>query len=162
MTQDLTPELVKDWLKSVVDPEIPTVSLVDLGVIYDVAIENGNQVKVKMTPTFAGCPAIQLMRMEAEACLKNHGIEHAEVEITHNKPWSSDNLTEAGKEGLKQHGLALPPPSKVLDQDEIPPAVCPQCGSSNTQMMSPFGPTACRALHHCYDCHESFEQFKPL
>jgi ring-1,2-phenylacetyl-CoA epoxidase subunit PaaD len=154
---------VLEALRVVVDPEIPTVSLVDLGVVSDVEVKADGQIRVELTPTFAGCPAIQLMRMEAAVVLEQAGWPNAEVVINHNRAWSSDDITPQGIEGLRKHGLA--PPPRVLQTDDLQTlmqAECPKCASINTQMMSPFGPTLCRAIHHCNDCHETFEQFKPL
>lgn len=148
-------------LETVKDPEIPVLSLVDLGVITNVMVE-GTNVVVNMTPTFVGCPAMNYMKSEVETALLQHGFE-PRVEITFEKPWSSDLISEKGKAALKKYGLAPPPSNKIFtDLEILETAICPRCDGSNTEMKSPFGPTLCRALYYCHDCKEAFEQFKPL
>ncbi|MBL7851086.1 MAG: phenylacetate-CoA oxygenase subunit PaaJ [Cyclobacteriaceae bacterium] len=156
-------EEVLQWLEEVKDPEIPVLSLIDLGVITEVDV-TGAKVRVEMTPTFVGCPAMDYMRNEVETVLKSHGVKEAEVNVSLKKSWSSDHITEKGKAALKAFGLAPPPGLKGLiqDIDILEHAVCPRCNGTNTVMRSPFGPTLCRSLHYCHDCHEAFEQFKPL
>lgn len=156
-------ELVMQWLDAVKDPEIPVLSLLDLGVITEVVVDRSN-VRVEMTPTFVGCPAMDYMRNEVVQVLKDHGVENPEVNVTLTKSWSSDHISEKGKAALKAFGLAPPPALQGLiqDIDILSHAVCPRCNSTNTVMRSPFGPTLCRSLHFCNDCREAFEQFKPL
>ncbi len=151
------------WLEEVKDPEIPVLSLVDLGVITQVVIQ-GEHVKVEMTPTFVGCPAMDLMKLEVSEVLKKHGITNPEVEVNFKQAWTSDKISEKGKQALKIFGLAPPPPfNEMIDDLEIlVHAHCPRCDGTNTEMKSPFGPTLCRSIHYCDDCHEAFEQFKPL
>ncbi len=154
-------EKILHILETVKDPEIPVLSLVDLGVITGVVVE-GNNVLVKMTPTFVGCPAMDYMKAEVETALLQHGFEPL-VKITFEKPWSSDLISEKGKAALKKYGLAPPPSNKIFtDLEILETAICPRCDGSNTEMKSPFGPTLCRALYYCHDCKEAFEQFKPL
>jgi ring-1,2-phenylacetyl-CoA epoxidase subunit PaaD len=156
-------EQVLQWLEEVKDPEIPVLSLIDLGVITEVDV-TGEKVRVEMTPTFVGCPAIDYMRNEVVSVLKNHGVPEPEVNVTLKKSWSSDHISEKGKAALKAFGLAPPPGLKGLIQDIeiLEHAACPRCNGTNTVMRSPFGPTLCRSLHFCNDCREAFEQFKPL
>jgi len=151
------------WLDAVKDPEIPVVSLVDLGVITEVNV-SGDQVRVEMTPTFVGCPAMDYMRNEVVTVLETHGVSNAEVNVTLKKSWSTDHISEKGKAALKAFGLAPPPALRgvIQDIDILEHAVCPRCNGTNTVMRSPFGPTLCRSLHYCDDCREAFEQFKPL
>ncbi len=151
------------WLEQVKDPEIPTVSLIDLGVITNVLIGEDGHITVKMTPTFAGCPAMDYMRNEVEEVLKNKGVAQFTVEMNFDTQWSSNNITEKGLQGLKKHGLAPPPRyQKVVDLDILEHIECPHCGSRQTVMKSPFGPTLCRSLHYCNHCRQAFEQFKPV
>ncbi len=159
----MTKEIVLGWLEEVKDPEIPVISLVDLGVITEVAVD-GARVRVEMTPTFVGCPAMDYMRNEVVSVLKNHGVESPEVNVTLKKSWNSDLLSEKGKEAIRKYGLAPPPALKglIVDIDVLEHAKCPRCNGTNTVMKSPFGPTLCRSLHYCNDCREAFEQFKPL
>jgi ring-1,2-phenylacetyl-CoA epoxidase subunit PaaD len=159
----MTKEDVLGWLEDVKDPEIPVISLVDLGVITEVIV-NGTHVRVEMTPTFVGCPAMDYMRNEVVDVLKKHGVENPEVNLTLKKSWSSDHLSEKGKEAIRRYGLAPPPALNGLiqDIDVLEHAKCPRCNGTNTVMRSPFGPTLCRSLHYCNDCQEAFEQFKPM
>lgn len=158
----MTEEEILDWLQAVKDPEIPVISLVDLGVITNIEID-GMQVKVDMTPTFVGCPAIEHMREGVVQVLKEHGIENPHVEVNFKQAWNSDRISERGRKALKDFGLAPPPKhNMVLDLDILENVECPHCSSVNTIMKSPFGPTQCRSIHHCGDCKETFEQFKPV
>lgn len=153
---------VYTWLQGVKDPEIPVLSVVDLGVISKIDI-SGDEVKVTITPTFVGCPAIDLMKEEITQALLTKGINKAAVDISYNPPWSSDLISDRGKEALKNFGLAPPSPAALIDDLEILGNVsCPRCNNANTELKTPFGSTLCRAIHYCYSCKESFEQFKPL
>ncbi len=159
---DTRAEEVYAWLEEVKDPEIPVLSLVDLGVITHVDV-NGESVTVEMTPTFVGCPAMDFMKAEVESVLKKHGILQPRVEITFRKAWSSDMISEKGKQALKQFGLAPPPSTKIFtDLEILETSPCPRCNGNNTELKNPFGPTLCRSIHYCHDCHEAFEQFKPV
>lgn len=154
---------VLEVLQAVKDPEIPVVSLVELGVVDEISIGDGGQVQVQLIPTFAGCPAIQFMQMEAEAVLHQAGYTDAVVSINRTKPWTSNRITARGRQLIKDFGLSPPPEYKGdLTQELLEQAECPRCGSRDTTLQNPFGPTLCRAIHHCHACHETFEQFKPL
>lgn len=159
-TSVLTKEQVYKLLEEVKDPEIPVLSLVDLGVITEVLI--GDKIKIEMTPTFVGCPAIDYMKNDIIETLSKHGIE-SEVEVTFRKPWSSDKISEKGKAALKKYGLAPPPDNKIFtDLEILENAECPRCSTTNTELKNPFGPTLCRAIYYCHTCKEAFEQFKPI
>ena len=116
-----------------------------------------------MTPTFVGCPALDMMQQEIREVLLKNGIENIDIEVSYKKPWTSDLISENGKQVLKKYGIA-PPPSRELftDLDVLEHAPCPRCGNSNTELKNTFGPTLCRSIHYCNDCREAFEQFKPL
>lgn len=158
----MTTDQIYQWLEEVKDPEIPVLSLVDLGVITEVAVE-GDAVRIEMTPTFVGCPALDYMKDEVKSVLKSHGVKTIEVNVTFKKAWTSDLITEKGRVALKQFGLAPPPSTKVFaDLEILEHAVCPRCNNTNTELKTPFGPTLCRSIHYCNDCKEAFEQFKPL
>jgi ring-1,2-phenylacetyl-CoA epoxidase subunit PaaD len=145
------------------DPEIPTLSMVDMGIITKVEIRGESDVFVEMTPTFSGCPAIKMMEGMVAERLKEIGIEKVEVVTTFDKPWDSNKLTERGLMCLKKHGLAPPPKHKgEITQELLEHVACPFCGSKNTETKSPFGPTLCRSLHYCNNCLQAFEQFKPV
>ena len=157
----VTKQQILDWLGEVKDPEIPVLSLVDLGVITHVTI-SGHSANITMTPTFMGCPAIDYMKQDVIDVLGKHGIE-AEVEVNFDEPWNSNKISERGRQALKQFGLAPPPKhNMIVDIDILEHAECPNCGSTDSVLRTPFGPTACRSIHFCNDCHETFEQFKPL
>lgn len=148
-------------LESVMDPEIPTISMVDMGIITQVKIEN-EKVYVEMTPTFAGCPALKMMEQMVRDKIKAMGLE-AEVKTTFNKPWNSNLISERGLQHLKKHGLAPPPKHKgEITERLLENILCPFCESANVEMKSPFGPTLCRSLHYCNNCLQAFEQFKPV
>lgn len=150
-------------LKDVMDPEIPTVSLVDLGVITAVDVTPENVAHVTMTPTFSGCPAMEYMRNQVRERLEEMDFQGVEVEMNMDEAWNSNRLTDEGREALAKFGLAPPPHYEgVLELDVLSNVPCPNCGSRNTEMRSPFGPTLCRSLHYCKQCGEAFEQFKPL
>ncbi len=158
----ITKDDILNWLQEVKDPEIPVLSLVDLGVITDILIEDG-KVEVTMTPTFVGCPAIDYMKQDVLDVLHKHGVEEANVNVTFEKQWNSNMITEQGRKALKDFGLAPPPKHNlIVDLDILEHIECPNCGSTNTDMKTPFGPTACRSIHYCNSCKETFEQFKPL
>jgi ring-1,2-phenylacetyl-CoA epoxidase subunit PaaD len=150
-------------LEVVKDPEIPTLSMVDMGIITKVEIRGESNVFVEMTPTFTGCPAIKMMENMVADRLKEIGIETIEVKTTFDKPWNSNKLTERGLLCLKKHGLAPPPKHNgEITNELLEISVCPHCGSSNTEMKTPFGPTLCRSMHYCNNCLQAFEQFKPV
>ncbi len=153
---------VLEALRDVKDPEIPTISLVDLGVITDVQVHD-DRVHVTMTPTFVGCPAMDYMKADVRARLEAMGFATIEVEMNFDEPWSSNRLTEEGRRALHQHGLAEPPKFEgVLELDVLNDIACPYCGSRHTTLQSPFGPTLCRSIHFCNECHQAFEAFKPV
>ena len=156
---------IMDWLHAVKDPEIPTISLVDLGVVRGVEIDAASgAVLVHLTPTFAGCPAMDYMKRDVERTLRAHGIEHVTVEISLREAWTSDMITDAGRAALRQHKLSPPPVlgNVVFDLDFLEYAECPNCHGHNTELRTPFGATLCRAVHYCFDCRQLFEQFKPV
>jgi ring-1,2-phenylacetyl-CoA epoxidase subunit PaaD len=158
----LTRDQILAALQDVKDPEIPAISIVELGLIADVRVEP-ERVEVKITPTFTGCPAVEVMRAESEARLRALGVPDVSVTITLDPPWDSDRITMEGRRKLKEFGLA---PPRVhhgrLDLIQLSFVECPYCGSADTKLESAFGPTLCRAIHYCYNCRQSFEQFKPL
>lgn len=158
-----TQQQVYIWLEEVKDPEIPVLSLVDLGVITDVNIDTDNSVHIEMTPTFVGCPALDFMKTEIHEVLGKHGVKHVSIDVSFRKPWHSDLISEKGKHALKKFGLA-PPPSRELftELDVLEHAVCPRCNGTDTELKNTFGPTLCRSIHYCNTCREAFEQFKPL
>lgn len=160
----MTSEQVTELLRQVMDPEIPVLSLVDLGVITGVDVAGSGHVTVEMTPTFAGCPAMDYMRREVENTLQRHGITDFTVKLTFDVPWTSNRLSEVGRQKLREFRLSPPPQldGPLADLDILEYAECPNCGSHDTTLRTPFGPTLCRALHFCNACKQGFEQFKPI
>lgn len=159
---EITASEVYEWLEEVKDPEIPVLSIVDLGVITDVSIDDEG-VSIQMTPTFVGCPALDTMQHDIRDVLSAKGIKKIEIQVSYKKPWTSDLISAKGREALKTFGLSPPPPRQLfLDLGVLEHAVCPRCGNSNTELRNTFGPTLCRSIHYCDDCKEAFEQFKPL
>ena len=160
-----TKSVILEWLQAVKDPEIPTISLIDLGVVRGVEIDDATgKVSVHLTPTFAGCPAMDYMKRDVERTLLAHGVPAVHVEISLREAWTSDMISDAGREALRRHKLSPPPVlgNQVLDLDFLEYAECPNCHGHNTELRTPFGATLCRAVHYCHDCRQLFEQFKPV
>jgi ring-1,2-phenylacetyl-CoA epoxidase subunit PaaD len=156
----ISTEQIRHWLEEVKDPEIPVLSLVDLGVIRNIETDE-KATTVTITPTFVGCPALEVMKNEILDVLKKHGLPNPQVNVSFREPWSSDDITEKGKQALRSFGLA--PPQKILDDiNFLEQAICPRCNGQNTELKTLFGPTLCRSIHYCHGCKEAFEQFKPL
>jgi ring-1,2-phenylacetyl-CoA epoxidase subunit PaaD len=155
-------------LADIPDPEIPAIGLVDLGVIGDVVADADGSVRVQLLPTFVGCPAIGIMQERIVERLTERRLADAvTVELSFNPPWTSDRITERGRDRLRASGFAPPAPPRagggLVGLEELavlPVAECPYCGSRNTTIDNPFGPTLCRAIYHCDDCRQPFEQFK--
>ena len=146
-----------ELLSSVVDPEIPVLTLQDLGVLRDISNENG-KIKVTITPTYAGCPATETMRADIEATLAEAGYAQVTVKQSLSPAWTTDWMSEAGREKLRAYGIA--PPVKTSCGQTAGTIECPQCGSNNVKTISEFGSTACKALYQCQDCLEPFDYFK--
>jgi ring-1,2-phenylacetyl-CoA epoxidase subunit PaaD len=146
-------------LRTVNDPEIPTLSVVDLGIIRRVRLEDEGIV-VELMPTFLGCPAIGMMREMIEERVGTLGPTR--VELVRDEAWTSERISEEGRGKLRASGFAPPPRGDLLELTVLPVAECPYCGSRNTALDSPFGPTACRAIHYCRSCRQPFEQFKAV
>lgn len=158
-----TVDEIRSMLYQVFDPEIPTISVVDLGVITDIRVSDEGKVTVEMTPTFVGCPAIDVMKKGVEDILLQNGVENFKVNVSFDTPWDSNRITEQGKKILKDFGLAPPPKyDLVFELDILHKVSCPFCDSENTVLQTPFGPTLCRSIHYCQNCSQAFEQFKPL
>ncbi|RMG79124.1 MAG: phenylacetate-CoA oxygenase subunit PaaJ [Bacteroidetes bacterium] len=151
-------------LENVKDPEIPVLSLKDLGVIRHIKEENG-KIIVEITPTYSGCPAMHQMEQDILAELRKNGFNQVEVKTLLSPSWTTEWITEEGKRKLREYGIA-PPNTLTADKNSIlgkeKTVKCPRCGSSNTQMISQFGSTACKALFKCNDCLEPFDYFKCL
>jgi ring-1,2-phenylacetyl-CoA epoxidase subunit PaaD len=160
----VTERAVWDALAEIADPEIPVISLVELGVVRDVEVEDG-RVRVEFTPTFLGCPALEVMRDQIAAKVRELGAE-PEIEVVADDSWSTDRITLEGREKLRQAGFAPPAPRQAavpqLVQLQRGPFRCPYCGSTETELENIFGPTPCRSLRYCKNCRQPFEQFKTI
>jgi ring-1,2-phenylacetyl-CoA epoxidase subunit PaaD len=158
-------ETIWTALESVMDPEIPVVSIVDMGMVEQVDVEGGRALVV-ILPTFSGCPAISVIKSDVAAAVAAvDGVDSVIVETTYSPPWTTNRITETGRKKLREFGLAPPTGNApvLITQIGLPTvAECPFCGSTNTHNDSPFGPTPCRALYYCEDCRNPFEQFKPI
>jgi len=160
----VTVERVWEALAEIPDPEIPTISLVDLGVVRDVAVENGH-VRVEFTPTFLGCPALEVMRDAMNDRIRDLGGE-PDVQVIVDDSWSTDRITAEGREKLREAGFAPPAPraagAPTIVQLRGTSFKCPYCGSTDTRLENIFGPTPCRSLRYCASCRQPFEQFKTI
>jgi ring-1,2-phenylacetyl-CoA epoxidase subunit PaaD len=150
-------------LNEVQDPELPMVSVVEMGIVRDVQLADEGVV-VKMTPTFSGCPALEVMRREIAAKVRELGFADVKVETVLHPPWSSDWIADSAREKLQKLGIAPPVRhgGNVMAVAFLDTAVCPHCNSSNTTLKNAFGPTLCKTVWYCHDCQDGFEQFKPL
>jgi ring-1,2-phenylacetyl-CoA epoxidase subunit PaaD len=162
---------VWEELAAIPDPEIPAIGLVDLGVIGDVRVSD-DRVEVDLLPTFVGCPAIGVMEERIVERIGSLGVaDDVAVRVTFEPPWTSERISAEGRERLRLSGFAPPPtgpigvPSGAGLLEELtvlPLATCPYCGSRNTRLDNPFGPTLCRAIYHCAECRQPFEQMKRI
>ncbi len=161
-TAAATTEDVWAALADVPDPEIPAISVVDLGVVHRVVVE-GPRISVELLPTFVGCPALDVMRDAVRDRLRDlaPGADIA-VSFTFAEPWTSDRITPLGREHLRVSGFAPPLPGGAQLLQVVPRATCPYCGSRRTRQENAFGPTLCRSQHYCADCRQPFEAFKPV
>ena len=160
----VTEERVWEALAEIPDPEIPPISIVELGVVRSVAVENGT-VHVEFTPTFLGCPALEVMRSQMTEAIEALGAE-ADVEVIQDDSWSTDKITPEGREKLRAAGFA-PPALRQLNTPNLLQLRsqvfrCPYCGSTETKLENIFGPTPCRSIRYCASCRQPFEQFKTI
>lgn len=158
----LSKEKITALISEIPDPEIPVITISELGVIRDV-IMNGDNVEVKITPTYSGCPAMQRMENDIKEILHKNGIANLKITTVYSPAWTTDWITDEAKEKLRKYGIA--PPEKTTEdkswltgKNKI--VKCPRCGSVNTKLVSQFGSTACKALYQCQDCLEPFDYFK--
>lgn len=155
-------------LERVMDPEVPVLSVVELGIVRDVTVD-GERVEVTVTPTYSGCPAMKVIEDEIIAALAAGGFPGARVRTVHQPAWTSDWIGEEARRKLRDYGIAPPPPAAGAAGGELVPLVrrapavaCPYCGSRRTAMRSEFGSTACKATMFCDDCRQPFELFKAI
>lgn len=159
----------RDVAAQVTDPEMPMLTLADLGVLREVD-QDGDRVTVTITPTYSGCPAMAAMRDDLERALLRAGYAEVRVRVSLSPAWSSDWITEAGREALRTHGLSAPGPVDAPAGGPVALTLlhtrraltCPRCGSDATELVSEFGATACKAMYRCTDCAEPFEHVKEI
>jgi ring-1,2-phenylacetyl-CoA epoxidase subunit PaaD len=167
--QAVSVDQVWAWLGEVPDPEIPVISVVDLGIVREVGFDGATCV-VTITPTYSGCPAMQVIAEDVEQALRARGLAHVRIATRLTPAWTTDWMSEAGKAALTSYGIA-PPVQQVIDISGLskgvkrhaiqqPDVACPHCGSMHTQLTSQFGSTPCKALYKCLDCREPFDYFK--
>jgi len=142
---------VWDWLAAVPDPEIPAISIVDLGIVRRVAW-SGDELRVAITPTYSGCPATTMIRRDIVSALHGHGLDRVRLDVELSPPWSTAAITASGHDKLRAYGIAPPNPDIAI--------ACPRCDSSAVECTSRFGSTPCKALYRCTACREPFDVFK--
>lgn len=160
-----------DVLRTVLDPEVPALSVCDLGIVRDV-LAHDDGVEVVLTPTYSGCPATEAIERAVVGALDDAGLGPARVTLRRAPAWTTDWISEDGRRKLREYGIAPPAggagvaaavaPIRLVRAAAPPRIACPRCGSTHTERLSAFGSTACKALHRCLDCREPFEYFKPL
>ena len=150
-------------LETVTDPEVPVLSVIDLGIIRDIKL-NDEEVEVIITPTYSGCPAMDVISMNIRIALLSHGYKNVKVKQVLSPAWTTDWMSEQGKQKLKEYGIAPPNPKQQVCNDKLfapnETVQCPHCDSYHTHRISEFGSTACKALFQCDDCKEPFDYFK--
>lgn len=164
-TPSITTQDIWELLQTIPDPEVPAISIVELGVVRHVEIIDPQSIKIHITPTYSGCPALKTMEHDVKQKLTEHGFTHIGIETIYKPAWTTDWLTDATKLKLKNYGIA--PPQKLTFEHLIPLGKqpgqitpCPFCDSEDTKLTSQFGSTACKALYFCNNCHQPFEHFK--
>jgi len=153
---------VMEILKKVEDPEVPVLTIEDLGVLQDVEFAD-DTITVIITPTYSGCPAMDMITVNIKAALQEAGYDNVNVKLVLSPAWTTDWMSEEGKQKLKAYGIAPPiggSSDKTILFEEEKHVPCPLCGSENTELISQFGSTACKALYRCLDCKEPFDYFK--
>lgn len=152
-TQQFDVETVKELLDQIPDPEIPVLTINDLGIIRNVIVKD-DHVTIEITPTYSGCPAMDMISSQIRMALLSNGIRNFTIKTILSPAWTTEWMSESGKKKLEEYGIAAPNPSGDS------PRECPHCHSTNTKLLSQFGSTACKALYQCNDCKEPFDYFK--
>lgn len=158
-----TKEHIRALLSEIPDPEIPVITIIELGVIRDIDIIDDKSITLKITPTYSGCPAMKQIEDDVRKKLIENGFVNITINTIFSPPWTTDWITPEAKEKLRNYGIA-PPEHSTEDKSWLtgkPKTIaCPQCKSQNTKLISQFGSTACKALYQCQDCLEPFDYFK--
>jgi ring-1,2-phenylacetyl-CoA epoxidase subunit PaaD len=162
-TNNISPHEIWNILKDIPDPEVPVLSILDLGIVRDVLVENDG-IEVKITPTYSGCPAMDMIAANIRMVLLEKGLNNIRITTVLSPAWTTGWMSEEGKRKLKEYGIAPPNPrQQVCNNDLFAPheaVQCPRCDSYHTHRVSEFGSTACKALYQCDDCKEPFDYFK--
>lgn len=161
---EITRDMVYSWLSGVTDPEVPVLTILDLGIVRDVKLSGDGNInaEVIITPTYSGCPAMDVIGINIRMALLSRGIKHVTISQQLSPAWTTDWMTPEGKRKLNEYGIAPPvrrsvDPLALFEEDNVE---CPRCGSVDTSLVSQFGPTSCKALYKCNSCFEPFEHFK--
>jgi ring-1,2-phenylacetyl-CoA epoxidase subunit PaaD len=154
--KEITAQKIWQILETVCDPEVPVLSIIDLGIVRAVKIDN-EEVEIIITPTYTGCPAMDMIAMNIRLALIENGFSKIKITSILSPAWTTDWMSENGKRKLKEYGIAAPDKNFDIPSDGVE---CPQCKSTNTKLISQFGSTACKALYQCNDCKEPFDYFK--
>lgn len=156
-------ETVVNWLRDVKDPEVPVLSILDLGIVRDIQITHSGEATIVITPTYSGCPAMDVIGMNIRMALAGRGFSKVNIELQLSPAWTTDWMSAEGKQKLREYGIA--PPARMyvnslslFEEDDA--IACPRCGSSDTRLVSNYGATSCKAMYQCNNCHEPFEHFK--
>jgi ring-1,2-phenylacetyl-CoA epoxidase subunit PaaD len=165
---NISVEQIWSILEEVTDPEVPVLSVIDLGVIRDIKLFSSSTgstgIEVIITPTYSGCPAMDVIRINIRMALLQHGFRDVQITTVLSPAWTTDWMSEAGKQKLKDYGIAPPNPKQQVCNTQLfaeeEAIQCPHCNSFNTRRISEFGSTACKALYQCNVCHEPFDYFK--
>jgi ring-1,2-phenylacetyl-CoA epoxidase subunit PaaD len=155
----MTKEEIISILSEVKDPEIPVLSISDLGILRDVEVE-GEKINIRISPTYSGCPAMEIIQEDIRTALGKHGFKNIEIKQVLSPAWTSDWMTDEGKIKLRSYGIAAPAIHGCILNGDDQPESCPLCNSKNVEMISRFGSTSCKALYRCLDCREPFDYFK--
>lgn len=160
---EATKEKIIEYLEEITDPEIPVVNIVELGIVRETQVK-ANQVEVKITPTYSGCPAMKVIENSIVSTLKEKGFENVVIKTIFSPPWTTDWLTDEAKQKLREYGIAPPEKSGKLNwmpfSNTNKKVSCPFCDSPQTDLTSEFGSTACKSLYYCNNCQQPFEHFK--
>ena len=151
------------WLEDVKDPEVPVLSILDLGIVREVQINEQGELTIKITPTYSGCPAMDAIGMNIRMALAGRGFPKVNIEMQLSPAWTTDWMSTAGRQKLKEYGIA--PPGRLSKNslalfEEDDTIACPRCESADTRLVSNYGATSCKAMYQCNTCHEPFEHFK--
>ena len=162
-TDQINKEAVYKYLERVNDPEVPVLNVIDLGIVRDVILPNEGEIEVVITPTYSGCPAMDVITMNIRIALSMWGFKKIKITQALSPAWTTDWMNEAGKQKLKDYGIAPPTPKQQVCNENLfaeEAIQCPHCNSWHTHRVSEFGSTACKALYVCDDCKEPFDYFK--